>query len=229
MSATHSTTWFWSDWIGDEAVRRLTPAERGVWIDLLALASAGNPIGYVCDAKGRPLSLEEIARVSNAATPDEAAKLIDGILEKGAASRDRTGRLFNRRMVRDFQLAMKRSRAGKLGAAHTNLINKQLRDLSRHLPQQMPRQNSRAPPCPLPLESILSSENSAARASNGIAVEKNQTAGSLATALPTGALTRPPIAEREQKGPAPTLATKADLELLFERRRHNTKGASNGH
>jgi hypothetical protein len=222
MSATHSTQWFWTDWIGDEAVRRLTPAERGVWIDLLALAAAGNPTGYVCDAKGRPLTLDEIARVTNAGSPDEVAKLIAGIVEKGAASRDRTGRLLNRRMVRDAELRAKRSRAGRKGAAHTNLINQQLRSLSRHMPQQMPRQNSQPPLRPLPSEErILSSENPAARARDGTTVEKNLPAGSLATALPTGALARQPTTEQANENPLPPpcAATRADLEAAFARRR----------
>jgi len=160
MTATRSTTWFWSDWIGDEAVRRLTPSERGVWIDLLALASAGSPTGYVCDAKGRPLTLAEICRVTNAASPDEVAKLIDGILEKGAASRDRTGRLFNRRMVRDAELRAKRSRAGKIGAAHTNLMWQQIKTPTRHMTHQVTRQTNGKVTDTLPVKKESSSTNS---------------------------------------------------------------------
>jgi hypothetical protein len=100
MAASKGTYWFWSDWLGDQEVRRLSPAERGLWIDLLALAAVSNPVGYVCDDRGRPLSHDDIRRVTNAASIEEVAELIDGILKKGAASRDRTGRIFNRRMVR---------------------------------------------------------------------------------------------------------------------------------
>src|SRR6185312_5264119 len=128
MSATQRTNWFWNDWLGDQAVRRLTPAERGVWIDLLALAAGASPVGYVCDDRGRPLSLDEIARVTGAGSPDEVAKLIAGILDKGVASRDRSGRLYNRRMVRDAEnaakkaaLSAKRAQAGANGARTTSL------------------------------------------------------------------------------------------------------------
>jgi hypothetical protein len=136
VSATHSTNWFWTDWLGDISVRRLTPTERGVWIDLLALASTANPIGYVCDAKGTPLTLEEIARVTNAASPHEVEKLISGIVEKGAASIDRKGRLFNRRMVREAEIRAKKAQAGKRGAARTNMIFKEKTGPPRHLPRQ---------------------------------------------------------------------------------------------
>ncbi len=141
MAASSCTMWFWSDWLGDQEVRRLTPEERGVWIDMLALAAAASPIGYVCDGKGRALTIEEIARVTNA-SPEAVSKLIVGILEKGVASRDRTGRLFNRRMVRDAiarvkkkELREKRASAGYVGAQQTSLkyFGKQI------LPRQMPR------------------------------------------------------------------------------------------
>lgn len=114
MSAGASTRFFWSDWLGDQAVRRLTPAERGLWIDLLAIAAAASPVGYVCDSSGTPLTDAEIGRVANCPA-NEVGNLIAAIIEKGAASRDRTGRLYNRRMVRDAALRVKRSEAGKLG------------------------------------------------------------------------------------------------------------------
>lgn len=146
MSATQRTNFFWSDWLGDQAVRRLSPAERGVWIDLLALAATASPVGYVCDVQGRPLTLEELARVTNAGSPDEVAKLITGILDKGAASRDRSGRLFNRRMVRDAEnaarkaaLADKRASAGRAGGFATQLKWKTFQDLPRHPPKHLPQ------------------------------------------------------------------------------------------
>lgn len=138
MSAHNSTQWFWSDWAGDQDVRRLTPAERGLWIDLLALAAVGKPTGYVCDQRGNPISYEEIARFSNC-TPTEAESLIAGILEKGAASRDRTGRLFNRRMTRQAERSAKKRMAGKLGGEHTRLKWLELNGVPQHLPEQVPR------------------------------------------------------------------------------------------
>jgi hypothetical protein len=204
MSATRKSSFFWSDWLGDVAVRRLTPAERGVWIDLLALAAGGTPTGYVCDDKARPLTLDEIARVTNAGSPDEVARHIAGILEKGAASRDRSGRLFNRRMVREAELQAKRSRAGKLGADHTNLINKQLRALPRQMPQQMPRQNSRAPPRPFLKKDITNTSFAAARE------------GGEGEAIPVDT---EPAAEKRPAEKKPSDVSKSELELLFASRR----------
>ena len=139
MSAHRSTKWFWSDWLGDQAVRSLTPAERGLWIDLLALAAVGNPTGYVCDERGEPVPLEQIARLANC-TAAEALSLIDGIAAKGAASRDRAGRLFNRRMVRDAELSVKKRRAGQAGGLATSLKWFTNPGVPQHLPQHVPRQ-----------------------------------------------------------------------------------------
>jgi hypothetical protein len=147
MSAGARMNWYWSDWLGDQAVRRLTPAERGVWIDLLALMAAAAPTGYLCDEKGRQLTHEEIARVTNAGSPVEVAELIKGILDKGAASRDRTGRLFNRRMVRDAAMAAKKQRNGRLGGDATRLKWQSILGLPRQNARQLPQQ-ANAPPIP---------------------------------------------------------------------------------
>lgn len=161
MASEHSTKWFWSDWLGDQDVRRLTLAERGLWIDLLALASVGSPIGYVCDDRGRPLPLEEIRRVSNAATIEEVAELIAGILDKGAASRDRAGRLFNRRMVRDHAKAAKLRKNSAKGGEATSLKWKGIRTLLGQNASQ-PASQERGPPYPL-RKIITSSELGTAR------------------------------------------------------------------
>ena len=140
VSSHQSTRWFWSDWAGDPAVRSLTTAERGLWIDLLTLAAVGNPTGYVCDARGDPVPLEQIARFANCSSTAEASSLISGILAKGVACQDRTGRLFNRRMVRDIELSVKRRRAGLNGAAATKLKWQALSGLPGDLPGHVPRQ-----------------------------------------------------------------------------------------
>jgi len=158
MSASNSTQWFWSDWGGDPCVRRLTPAERGLWIDLLSFAAAGVPVGYVVDQQGSPISYEEIARFTNA-TPTEVATLIDGILAKGAASRDRTGRLFNRRMVRKSELSAKRKRNGKAGALATQLKWQAFQGLPRQNAWQVPGDRETT----LTKSKIITSEYDAAR------------------------------------------------------------------
>jgi hypothetical protein len=165
MSAGASTKWFWSDWLGDQEVRRLTPAERGVWIDLLGLMAAASPVGYLCDGKGNPISDAELARVTNAGTVEEVRKLVDGILEKGVASRDRSGRLLNRRMVRDVTTARKKSEAGKLGGQATAEKHWGKPSLPQHVPRHMLQQGCYAP-IPNLKERNTTSSFGAARAKN---------------------------------------------------------------
>jgi hypothetical protein len=194
MSASSSTQWFWSDWLGDQAVRRLSLPERGLWIDLLALMAAAQPVGYLCDDKGRPLALDEIARVTNAASVEEVANLVSGILDKGAASRDRTGRLYNRRMVKEAANAAKKRRNGQLGGAATRLKWQQF--------QTLPHQN--AWHVPGAAMSTLTYKKESTSSFPLPREEKNKgpdpPARSLATALPTGALTRSPSNEQAEAG-----------------------------
>jgi hypothetical protein len=152
MSSHQSTQWFWSDWAGDQEVRRLTTAERGVWIDLLALAAVGKPIGYVCDQRGNPISYEDIARFTNA-TPTEVESLIAGILEKGAASRDRSGRLFNRRMVRQAEKTAQKRMAGKLGGDQTKKTWSSLKTLAINQSATAPARASATAPRDRPIQS----------------------------------------------------------------------------
>lgn len=186
MSSTQGTFWFWSDWLGDQAVRRLTPAARGVWIDCLALMAVANPTGYLCDEMGRPLTHEDIARVVNA-SPTDVAKLLAEVLEKGAASRDRTGRLYNRRMVRKASIAAKKRLNGKAGGAATRLKWQALSGVPQQMPRHLP-QHSESPPY----------HPSKITTSSDTAREKppDKSARSLASALPSGALAREPQTRR---------------------------------
>src|SRR5262245_25115909 len=139
--------------------------------------------------------------------PDEVAKLLAGVLEKGAASRDRSGRYFNRRMVREAELRAKRSLAGKKGALHTNSKYFGFQHISRvtgQMPRQVPQQKSRAPPHPDSNKN--KQEETEARQSTARArphdqarpqAEQDKSAGSLATAPGGGALARPPGAEQD--------------------------------
>jgi len=214
MSATARTSWFWSDWLGDQAVRRLTPAERGVWIDLLALAAAAAPAGYVCDDKGRPLTHEEIARVTGT-TPIEVAKLIAGILEKGAASRDRSGRIYNRRMVRDAQMSAKKRLNGKAGGAATRMKWQELSGLPRHNAWQAPQQRASAPN---PISKTTSTFSAAARETQDKPQDKPQ-AAALARAPANGAAATKGTSEI---GP-PSSAGRAQLEEIYARKSSTRK------
>lgn len=216
MSATQRTNWFWSDWLGDQAVRRLTPAERGVWIDCLALMATANPIGYLCDDRGRKLTHEEVARVVNA-TPVEVSELLAAILEKGVASVDRTGRIYNRRMVREASMSAKRRRAGKVGGDATRLKWQELSALPQQRAWHLPRQPV-APP---------SNKESKKPSSEFVAAGPNLPARLLATALPSGALARSPDDSASVEKPPwqakrPSEMSRSELQAFYAARAAKT-------
>ena len=194
MSAKSCTSWFWSDWAGDQEVRRLTMAERGMWIDLLCLAAVGTPKGYVTDRKGRPLPVDAIAEFARCSSA-EASELIRGVVEKGAASRDRAGRIFNRRTVRDEERSAKKRRAGILGGQANALRLQQFREIEKNLPRHLLKQ-ANAPPS---VKSVNDSAETSARAR-----PQRETA--------------PPVqAEPQQGQPLKRVSemSKADLEAKF--------------
>ncbi len=128
------------------------------------------------DQRGNPLSNEEIARFTTA-TPTEVESLIAGILEKGAASRDRTGRLFNRRMTRQAEMTARKRMAGQLGGEQTKKKWTELKTLAFSNPARAPaRPGATAPRAP-PIQSISLNSSSVTVAAreglgNGVAPKR---------------------------------------------------------
>lgn len=227
MAATAATTWFWSDWLGDQCVRRLTPTERGVWIDLLALMATGSPVGYACDEKGRALSMEEIARVTNAGSAAKVSKLIDEIVDKGAASRDADGLLYNRRMVRDAERNALKRTAGLKGAASTrekwlalqNLPGQKPRQTTGRGPPRPPRQECQAPFGAHPSNKIsITSTSSVAPRGNIRDVPVDQ----LYAAIVAKSEQAQPKQGPEGQSKSPSTITKAEFEDRLAEKRKGT-------
>lgn len=99
MAGTTWTKFYWGDWMSDAQLRRCSPAARALWMDMLCIAAQHDPVGFVA-VRGEPLQPEEIARM----TGFPAAAVVDLLTElerNGVYSRDRQGRIYSRRMVRD--------------------------------------------------------------------------------------------------------------------------------
>jgi hypothetical protein len=187
MAATHSTRFFWSDWLGDMAVRQLTPAERGLWIDCLAIMATANPVGHLCDQRGEPITRACLARIANC-TADEVKEMLSTIVDKGVASRDLDGLIYSRRMLRDVARFSKNALAGKKGGKTTwlKIQQKQGFDLATDLATDLAKLDAR-----LKEREIPSSFPTAAREEE----KSQQRPAGPATALPTGAPSRPASAE----------------------------------
>lgn len=113
MSATIWSKFYWSDWLSDAGLRRSSFAARGLWIDMLCIAAQSDPIGYLT-VNQEILSVQDIARMVGGSEP-EVSTLIDELDRNGVLSRDRTGKIYSRRMVRDEKKARTAQKNGKLG------------------------------------------------------------------------------------------------------------------
>lgn len=117
MSGMAWAKFYWSDWRSDPALRLCSFAARGLWMDLLCVAAEHDPIGYVAVA-GRGLNETDIARMTGG-SECEVASLLGELDRNGVFSRDRQGRIYSRRMVRDARKAAQARKNGKLGGNPT--------------------------------------------------------------------------------------------------------------
>lgn len=113
MSGTTWSKFFWSDWETDPALKLCSFAAQGLWMRMLCIASAHDPIGYVAVA-GRALDETSIARMTGG-SESEVRDLLGELDRNGVFSRDRHGRIFSRRMVNDAKRAAIARKNGKKG------------------------------------------------------------------------------------------------------------------
>jgi hypothetical protein len=117
VSAIVWTKFYWSDWESDPALRLCSLAAQGFWMRMLCIASAHDPIGYVAVA-GRGLDETALARMTGC-SGSEVTDLLGELDRNGVFSRDRQGRIFSRRMVKDARRAAIARKNGKKGGNPT--------------------------------------------------------------------------------------------------------------
>lgn len=116
MGKRPSLQFYPGDWLRDPAVRGVSLAARGLWIDMLCLMFECDRKGYLM-LNGKPPTLEQIARMTGCSTED-ASRLTSELETSGAFSRTEHGVIFSRRMVRDEGKREKCSIAGKKGGGN---------------------------------------------------------------------------------------------------------------
>lgn len=100
------------DWLRDTALRSVSPAARGLWIDLMCLMHDGDPYGHLAVNGRRLPDLRALAMVG----VPEGANLLRELEESGVLRRHLDGTIYSKRMVADHRLSAIRSEVGKLGA-----------------------------------------------------------------------------------------------------------------
>ncbi|MFG1257325.1 hypothetical protein V5F79_08350 [Xanthobacter flavus] len=98
---------FWSDWEADHGLRLCSLAAQGLWMRMLCVCARHDPKGYLA-INGHPLTVTDIARLAGVAET-EAEILMEELGRNGVFSRNRTGVIYSRRMVKDE----KRSKEGR--------------------------------------------------------------------------------------------------------------------
>jgi hypothetical protein len=104
---------YWSDYESDNALRQCSLAAQGLWMRMLCICAKSEPRGYLTVA-GVPLDVEALALAIS--RPAKEVKTLLEELEKWAVfSRDRRGKIYNRRMIADGKRAKKCKTNGAKG------------------------------------------------------------------------------------------------------------------
>ena len=137
------------DWRKDMAIQSLSYYHRGVWFELLLLMHCSEQRGRLT-VNCRPMSNASLARLLGL-TEGEAKDAIDVLIANGVASRDATGTLVNRRMVREEERRDKLRDNGSKGGSKAQ-ANRQatLEDVNEDEGLEEVRGFSRGEGIPLP-------------------------------------------------------------------------------
>lgn len=102
------------DWMKDPAVRSLSAAARGLWIDMLCLMHESEKRGFLQLTTSKSIEVVHLSRMTGI-SPKETRKLLKELEEAGVFSRDENGVIYSRRMVKDELFRLSRVENGKLG------------------------------------------------------------------------------------------------------------------
>ena len=100
MTGVVYSRFFWADWLSDVGLRACSARSRGIWMDMLCIAAAHDPQGYVAIKRSEALT----SRISRGYPGGIQLLLVEQALEQMRMNNsfsgiDRKGRFFSRRMV----------------------------------------------------------------------------------------------------------------------------------
>lgn len=106
---------FWSDWFGDSDVQSLNHADRCVWIEMIGRMWQSTNRGYLL-VGGETPTAEQLARILGFGADAQAlAQALASIEKMGLFSRDESGTIFSRRILRDIAVSDSKSKSGRAG------------------------------------------------------------------------------------------------------------------
>lgn len=101
------------DWLNDAALRMVSIGARGLWIEMMCLMHQGSEYGYL-KVNGKVILSSNLARMSGA-TLSETEGWLGELESAGVFSRDESGCIFSRRMIRDEKIRESRAAGGSKG------------------------------------------------------------------------------------------------------------------
>lgn len=108
------------DHLRDPAIRGLSLAARGLWIDMLCLMHQSDRRGYLEFKGGGPIQPDRLA-IMVGGEVNQVVNLLDEMRLTGVFSED-NGTIYSRRMVKDEKLSQIRRESGKQGG-NPHLLN----------------------------------------------------------------------------------------------------------
>lgn len=117
-----ASQFYWGDHLRDPAVRSVSLAARGLWVDVMCLMHEGDPYGHLRTGK-RDTTVEILARMVGSPV-GTVRKLLAELEDAGVFSRNDDGVIFSRRMVRDERLRNVRAAGGALSLKNPNVPRK---------------------------------------------------------------------------------------------------------
>lgn len=90
-------------WRGDQALRAVSLAARGLWIECLCIMHEAKPYGHLV-LNGKPIDEMTLARMTGVPV-DEVRALMAELRQAGVLSMASTGVILSRRMVKDHERA----------------------------------------------------------------------------------------------------------------------------
>lgn len=93
------------DWRGDQALRAVSIAARGLWIECLCIMHEAKPYGHLL-LNGEPVGDAALARMTGIPM-DEVRTLMSELRQAGVLGLTRAGVVFSRRMTKDHAAAQK--------------------------------------------------------------------------------------------------------------------------
>lgn len=103
MTALPWDKFYWSDYSGDPALKLCSLAAQGLWMRMLCICALSEPKGYLT-VEGQSLTTEDMVSLFGKGA-EVISPLIEELRNKNVFSTDRTGKIYNRKMVRNAKKA----------------------------------------------------------------------------------------------------------------------------